>query len=289
MNLGAREMEHAISIAATQAAGLMASQHESMVKRMHAGRASQSGVYGAELADRGFTGIDHVFEAEYGGYCSTLSDDADLSLLTSRLKSKFETDVVGFKTYSCCGSTQTSVEAVKRIRRRTTIAPSDIVGVEVRTSTATLLHVGWAYEPKSITSAQMNLPYCLAVTVFDGNAFVEQFTEAKIHDPAICALARRVHVIADPAVDALGSTGRHRVTVTIKLRDGSQLAETVDHAKGSDADPLTPEEVVAKYFQLAEPVAGRAWATDMHDVAMTIDRSPGLTDLQRLLSVRHRR
>ena len=289
MNLGVREMEHAISIAATQGAGLMASQHESMVKRMHAGRAAQSGVYGAELAARGFTGIDCVFEAEYGGYCSTFSDEADLSALTANLGLDFETDVVGFKIYSCCGSTQTSVEAVKHIRQRAKIRPEDVVDVVVRTSTATLLHVGWPYVPKSITSAQMNLPYCLAVTVFDGHAFVEQFTEAKIHDSAICALAQRVRVVADPAVDALGAAGRHRVIVTIRLRDGSEFSETVDQAKGSDADPLTPDEVVDKYFQLVEPVAGHAWASDMHDVAFGIDRAPTLIELGRLLSTRHAR
>jgi 2-methylcitrate dehydratase PrpD len=61
---------HALGIAGTQSAGLMAAQYGAMVKRMHAGRAAQSGLYGALLAEAGFTGIVDVFESPYGGFCS---------------------------------------------------------------------------------------------------------------------------------------------------------------------------------------------------------------------------
>ena len=53
LKLDADLMTHALGIAGTQAAGLMAAQYSAMVKRMHAGRAAQSGVYGALLAQRG--------------------------------------------------------------------------------------------------------------------------------------------------------------------------------------------------------------------------------------------
>jgi 2-methylcitrate dehydratase PrpD len=64
---------HALGIAGTQASGLMAAQYGAMVKRVHAGRAAQSGLYAALLASEGFTGIVDVFEAPYGGFCTTFS------------------------------------------------------------------------------------------------------------------------------------------------------------------------------------------------------------------------
>ena len=204
-----------------------------MVKRMHAGRASQSGVYGAELAARGFTGIENVFEVEYGGYCTTLSDEPNPALLTQGLGSMFETEKMGFKIYSCCGSCHTSVEAAKRMLKKKRIDPDAIERIDVRTTQATLLHVGWPYQPRSITTAQMNMPYCLSVTLIDGDAFVEQFTPQRIVAEDVIALSRRVHVEQDPALDALGPPGRHKVSVTVLLRDGSRLEETVDSAKGS--------------------------------------------------------
>ena len=71
LGLSAEQAVHALGIAGTQAAGLMAAQYGAMVKRMHAGRAAQSGLYGALLAEAGFTGIVDVFESPYGGFCTT--------------------------------------------------------------------------------------------------------------------------------------------------------------------------------------------------------------------------
>ena len=48
-----------------------------MVKRMHSGRAAQSGVLGGLLARKGFTGIKEIIEADFGGFLSTLSAKHD--------------------------------------------------------------------------------------------------------------------------------------------------------------------------------------------------------------------
>src|SRR6202047_3369379 len=94
LKLPADRVVHALGIAGTQACGLMAAQYGAMVKRMHAGRAAQSGLYGALLAEAGFTGIVDVFESPYGGFCTTFSRSQDrfhLAELTSGLGERFET------------------------------------------------------------------------------------------------------------------------------------------------------------------------------------------------------
>jgi len=55
--------------------GLMAAQYPAMVKRLHAGRAAQSGVYGALLAQKGLSGITNILEPSSGGYCKTMAAD----------------------------------------------------------------------------------------------------------------------------------------------------------------------------------------------------------------------
>src|SRR4029078_12965543 len=72
VRLSADETVHAIGIAGTESAGLMAAQYGAMVKRMHAGRAAQSGLYGALLASNGFTGIVDVFQAPYCGFLTAV-------------------------------------------------------------------------------------------------------------------------------------------------------------------------------------------------------------------------
>jgi 2-methylcitrate dehydratase PrpD len=94
LRLDVERTVHALGIAGTQSAGLMAAQYGAMVKRMHAGRASQSGLYGALLPEQGFTGIENVFEAEYGGFCTTFSGSQDrfrLAELTAGLGSVWQT------------------------------------------------------------------------------------------------------------------------------------------------------------------------------------------------------
>src|SRR5207244_3651779 len=100
LRLSVDQTVHALGIAGTQAAGLMAAQYGAMVKRMHAGRAAQSGLYGALLAEAGFTGIVDVFESPYGGFCSTFSrshDRFNLAELTCGLGERFETFGVALK------------------------------------------------------------------------------------------------------------------------------------------------------------------------------------------------
>src|SRR3546814_19848687 len=106
---------------------------------------------------------------------------------------------VGFKIYSCCGSCHTSVEAIRRLLRKRALPPEEIEWIEVDATTAPLLHVGWPYEPRSITAAQLNLPYCVAVTVFAVNACDEQFSDHGVRDPQVTDLERRVEVRNDPA------------------------------------------------------------------------------------------
>src|SRR5215216_58311 len=100
LGLDAEQTVHALGIAGTQAAGLMAAQYGAMVKRMHAGRSAQSGLYGALLAESGFTGIVDVFESPYGGFCTTFSrshDRFNLEELTAGFGERFEIMNVALK------------------------------------------------------------------------------------------------------------------------------------------------------------------------------------------------
>src|SRR6185312_6697637 len=73
LKLDPEQMQNALGIAGSLGAGLTAAQEGAMVKRLHAGRAAQSGLLGALLAKRGFTGIPNVVEASSGGFLSAFS------------------------------------------------------------------------------------------------------------------------------------------------------------------------------------------------------------------------
>jgi 2-methylcitrate dehydratase PrpD len=264
----------------------MAAQHASMVKRMHPGRSAQAGVYGALLAVKGFTGIEDILEAPYGGFCSTFCDNPNLSYLTQDLGERFETLNVGCKPYPCCGSNHTSIDALKKIlREHPEVGAESVNKIRIRTTRATKLHVGWPYEPKSITTAQMNLPFCVAVLLHDRDFFVEQITEKSIRSEAVLKTTKKIEVLEDPEFEALGDEGRHGVNLEIQLQDGRRYGEKVLHAKGSDKHPMTREEVLQKFRLLASHVLSRSRIEHLEDTLLNLEKLNDAKKLARLLTV----
>lgn len=274
LRLDADRTAHAIGMAATQSSGLMAAQYGAMVKRMHAGHAARSGLLSALLAERGFTGIRDVFEAPYGGFCTTFSrseDRFDLAQLTAGLGTRWETSRVALKFYACVGSNHTTLDAIRMLRARHPFGPDDIATITVHGSRVTVDHVGWPYRPQGLTAAQLNLPYCVATLLLEGDAFVDQFTEAKVDDPARMRLADVVAVREDPAITARGRGARHAVRVEVALRDGTRFEQAVDAPRGSEESFATAEDVIAKFRKLAERRIPPARAARIADLVMTLE------------------
>jgi aconitate decarboxylase len=277
---------HALGIAGTQSCGLMAAQFGAMVKRMHAGRAAQSGLYGALLAQNGFTGIVDVFENPYGGFCTTFSrstDRFDRAQLTDGLGERFETLRIALKFYSCVGSNHTTLDAIRFMQARHPFGADDVAHILVQGSRATLDHVGWPYVPQGMTAAQLNLPYCIATLLLDGDVFVDQFTEAKLADPDRMRIAGKVAVAEDPAITARGAGYRHMVHVTVTLRDGTSLTETVESPRGSEQSFATPDDVIAKFTKLASRRIPPAQVDAIADQVMHAENLASAASLAHLL------
>ena len=288
LRLSSEQTVHALGIAGTQAAGLMAAQFGAMVKRMHAGRSSQSGLYGALLAERGFTGIVDVFENEYGGFCTTFSRSTDRfnrAELTSGLGARWETTRIALKFYSCVGSNHTTLDAIRMMQARHPFGEADVAGIVVHGSQVTMDHVGWPYVPQGLTSAQLNLPYCVATLLLDGDVFVEQFTEAKVADAERIRVSRKVQVREDPDITARGKAFRHMVRVEVLLRDGTRMAETVEAPRGSEHSFATDVDVIEKFRKLARVRISASRADQIVDCVMQAETMEDVGALVRLLSV----
>ena len=285
LQLNSSKTLHALGIAGTQAAGLMAAQHASMVKRMHPGRSAQAGVYGALLAAKGFTGIEDILEAPYGGFCSTFCDNPNLSHLTQDLGKRFETLNVGCKPYPCCGSNHTSIDALKKIlSNHPEVSAENVDKIRIRTTRATKLHVGWPYKPNSMTTAQMNLPFCVAVLLHDRDFFVDQITEKSIHSDAVLNTANKIEVVEDPEFESLGDEGRHGVNLEVHLQNGTRYSEQILHAKGSDQHPMSEDEILQKFRLLASRVISRPRLEKLEDTLLRLEKLDDARKIAKLLT-----
>ena len=289
LKLAAEKTVHALGIAGTQASGLMAAQYGAMVKRMHAGRASQSGLYGALLAEAGFTGITDVFESEYGGFCTTFSRSQDrfrLAELTAGLGEVWQTMGVALKFYSCVGSNHTTLDALRELRAGRPFGAKDVKKIVVHGSQVTLDHAGWKYRPAGIASAQMNLSFCVATLLLEGDCFVDQFSEEGVADPKRLALAERVEVRADPEISARGSKFRHAVRVEVQLADGSVLQRSLEVPRGSEPNFAGEAQIVAKFETLAAHALKRTQTAQLRDAVLGMDKLKDASRMARLLTTK---
>jgi len=263
LRLTAEQAVHALGIAGTQASGLMAAQYGAMVKRMHAGRAAQSGLYGALLAEAGYTGIGDVFESPYGGFCTTFSrsnDRFNLDELSWELGRQWETLRISLKFYSCVASNHTTLDAIRMLQAKTPFSADDVASIVVHGSQVTVEHVGWPYQPRGLVSAQLNLPFCVATLLLEGDAFVDQFTDAVVDDGRRIALSKRVSVVHDPSITERGSNYRHMVRVEVHLKNGTNLEQTVEAPRGSETSFASEADIVQKFTKLATHAVDEAKA-----------------------------
>jgi len=279
LGLDAAGVQHSLGIAGTMPCGLMAAQYGAMVKRLYAGHAAHAGLLAGRLAQRGFTGIPDIFDAEFGGYLKALSDDIHYECLADDLGKRYRTTELGYKFYSCVGASHTSLDATRRILDREPVGADDIAGIRVVTSEYQRTHAGWPYEPGTVMAAQMSIQFCVASMVRFRQVFVEQFARERLTDPETIALARRIAVESDPAQDALDRKSR----VEITLRDGRTLSETSEFAVGHPRNPASWQDIAGKFMQLAGQVLPEERCRRIAGAVETLEDCADLRDLSDML------
>lgn len=269
LGLDARAMQNALGIGGSMGAGLMAAQEGAMVKRLHAGRAAEGGVYAAELAKRGFTGISDVVEAGYGGFLSSFAREPNIARLTDGLGTVWETQRVGFKLYPNVTSIHTSLDALRHLMHAHALAANDIRAVEVGCGHMTYVHTAWTYRDAGVTAAQMNMFYGLAGMATAGDVTVADYTPERMKDPALLDFIPRITIHEDAGLEAMGHKFRHACRMKVMTVDGRMFEHEILHRRGSADSDVGQDEVRRKF---AGNVRGLLGDTDRDRVVELVER-----------------
>jgi 2-methylcitrate dehydratase PrpD len=281
----------ALGIAGTQAAGLTEWREDgSWIKRLHPGRAAQSGVIAARLAKEGFTGPATIFEGE-GGYFKAIGHDGpmDRDALTRGLTSDYRALGTAVKPYPCCRFAHGAIDlAIAARRAGKDPRRAGAVGVRIyRSGVLTYRH-----RPLNSVDAQFNVPYLVAVALSQGRVGLNDFTEAAVQRPEILDLAARVQVVEDERFTA-EYPDKYLTELTIEgggdYRGLSECPSGDPEAARYAEDPdLMRREVTEKVATLLEEtgfgdrsaslielVDGLDAASDLGELAELLRRSPG--------------
>ena len=288
LHLPWEQIQHAIGISASHHAtlGAVTAGKLTMMKNTVDPMATQAGVLAALLAERGYTGPEHVIDGKEG-LVRCLGPEWKLDILTDGLGASWRITQCGMKAFPTEALTHTPISAVLDLVHEHDLKPGQITKVHIRSlaRAADILADPSKYDPRGKETADHSLPYVIAAAIVDRQVTPQQFTDAKIDDPAIRAQLRKVKVVADPEIEKV-FPALQRVIVTIFTSDGRQLTRQLDYPKGDPRNPLSDREIEEKFDALAKPVLSAAARAKVKDAVWHLEKLATVTDLMRMLKAK---
>ena len=110
------------------------------------------------------------------------------------------------------------------------------------------LNILMYHEPKTGLQAKFSAEYWPAITLLRGRLGLREITDEVVSSPEVQAMIRKVTVYPDPQI----SVATARVNIEVTLKDGRVLKEAYFPAKGATDNPLTRDELTAKFDECAE-------------------------------------
>jgi 2-methylcitrate dehydratase PrpD len=278
LGLDVEALQCALAIAGSQSAGLR-ENFGTMTKPFHAGRSSESGVAAAQLAAYGWTATDKILEAPRG-FFSAAGGGYDASAIAGRLGAPWTFDLPGvsIKPHPSGSLTHPGMTELLHLIREHGIRAEDVARVRVGTNSNmpnALIH----HRPVNELQAKFSMEFCMAILLLDGRAGLSEFTDEVVNRPDVKAMIERIEFVIDERAEA---AGYHKMTtyLDITLTDGRKLSGMADFGKGSPANPMSFDEVAAKFHECAE-FAGwdRGKAGEVAAMVRDFEELPGLDAL----------
>lgn len=262
---------HAIGVAGSLASGIIEYLADgSWTKRLHAGAAAQAGIRAAFLAEAGFLGPSTVIEGHHGFYRAFApSKTPDFVPLLDKLGESWILETLAFKPYACGTMTQPFVDCAIALAKQG-IKADDIVSMECQVGEGTV-HRLWEplaakQAPPNAYAAKFSTPYCVAVGFIDGGAGLGQFTEERVAEAKVRALAGKVSYVINPADEYPRNFSGH---IKATLKDGSVRETRQPHMRGGAHEPLSAADILQKFHDNA---AFGGWARERSEkVAAALD------------------
>lgn len=278
LGLDTEAATHAIAIAAVQAGGLRIGVGSDM-KPLLAGRASETGLRAALLAEAGVQAPDNAIEGPRG-LIATVNGGAWTPSAFARLGA-FADPGTSFKLYPACSSVQAAAEALEALMADKRLAGGDIARVRCEVTSHIAANLAFP-RPKTVTQAQFSMPFAIACLLEHGRFTADMLTDARLAEPALLAAMGRVDMapadLFTNEADARAYPEATRIVVTLK--DGRSLARQQDAATGKPVHPMSDALLDAKFLRNTAPALGTEGAQALRATLRAIDQ---LDDVRALL------
>ena len=249
----------------------------SMWKACAFSNAARNGVFAANLARLGMTGPHEIFEGPKGLF----------NMVTGPFELKWSCEPDDWmirKTYikfwPAEYHSQSAIDAALQLRPDLGDCQT-IESILIESFEAAVSIIGSEREkwrPTSRETADHSMGYCVARALLDGDVTRESFDEEKIRDAAALRLLDKIKIVETDDCNAGYPAGIPN-NLIIKMSDGRRLAKRVDFPRGHAGNPMTDDEVVAKFRKQAAGVVSDATAERIVDLALSLDELDDVAEL----------
>ena len=277
MGFGADETVQAINVAASMSPANTWTPciEGATVRNLYPGRSAMQGIMAANLVRCGFTGINDGPADVYGSLLGNGFDpEAAVAGLGEPGPLRIQQNY--FKLHACCLYNHPALDAMQKIMRRASLEATDVERIEVLAPPIASIMVDPA--PPNMLAAKFSLPYAVAASVTQGATDVTAFYDDKLDNKDTLSLAQRVSVSADPQMD-LRRYDYPAARVTVSLRNGRTMSESVVAHHGDHRNPAPPDELREKFVFLTKDALGDE---RMQQVIDAVARIEELTDIREL-------
>jgi 2-methylcitrate dehydratase PrpD len=242
----------ALALAGMQSSGPWQCREEpGFAKQLAAGRAAQSGVQAADLAQAGLVGPTRILEGAHGWLRATgaaLDGIEAAAQAWAAADPHWQIHAVSHKPWPACRHVHPAIGAALELRR-TLPSPADITGVEVKTYAAAIAFADRP-EPRTPHEARFSLQHTVAVALARGDLWLADTQADAIDDPVLTRLRGRVSVSLDARHEA-AYPARFGAGLVVRLAgQATPWQVDVDTAAGDPECPLRPAAVHAKALRL---------------------------------------
>lgn len=280
-NLSVEQMEHALGLAGV--CNITTRQTRtgqiSDWKACAFANAARNGVFAADLARRGLTGPNEIFEGPKGLMKQLRIAGVAKTVLGQ--PGDFMIDKTYIKFWPAEYHSQSAIDACLQLRPK--VLGKAIKSIHVRSFEAAVSIIGSEPEklrPTSRETADHSMFYCCAAALVDGDVTLATFEDRRLKDTRLLDLIDRTTIVEDDEMNRGYPKGIPN-DVTITCEDGTRVQQRVDFPRGHAGNPMSDEEVVAKFHRMAEGVLSPATARRVLEQAWELEK---LSDLAPLFS-----
>jgi 2-methylcitrate dehydratase PrpD len=284
MGLNLEQTRRALGIGASQAAGLR-ENFGTMTKPFHPGRSAESGVVAAEFAKLGWTSTPIVLEAGRG-FFKAAGGGYDPAAIEGKLGNPwtFASPGVSIKPHPSGSLTHPGMGLMLDLIRRHDIRPQQVARVKVGTNRHmpnALIH----HRPKNELQAKFSMEFCMAILLLARKAGLAEFTDAVVNRPDVQKMIERIEFGVHPEAEAAGYE-KMTTIIEIQLADGRSIGGRADFGKGSPANPMSDEELAAKFHECAAwGKLPKANADKVVEMVFNLEKLKNIRSLTRLLAI----